>query len=161
MARDIFLKITDVKGESMDDKHKEEIEIESFSWGITQQGGSGYGGGAGAGKANFNDFHFTKRVDKASPELFLACANGKHFKEALLSVRKAGENPLEYLKVKFSDVLVSSFQPGGNDGSDVVMESISFNFTKVEMEYQEQGPDGKAKGGPVKQGYDVKINKKV
>ena len=90
MASDIFAKIGDIKGESPDDKHKGEIELLSWSWGVTQSGTMAHGGGGGEGKANFNDFNFTHHIDKASPVLMKACATGEHIKEATITVRKAG-----------------------------------------------------------------------
>ena len=80
---DIFAKIGDIKGESLDTKHKDEVEILSWSWGVSQSGSINAGGsGAAAGKANFNDFNFTHDLDKASPVLLKACATGEHIKEA-------------------------------------------------------------------------------
>jgi len=160
MAVDMFLKLDGIKGESADHKHKEEIHVESFSWGMTQTGAHGTGGGGGAGKVSVQDISVTKYLDKASPELMLHCANGKHIKEGLITVRKAGENPVEYLKIKLTDILVSSVQHSGH-GSDLLQESLSLNFAKFHVEYQEQGADGKAKGGPVVMGWDVKANVKA
>lgn len=153
---DYFLKIDGVPGESMDSKHKGEIEIESFSWGATQSGTSAHGGGAGAGRVNMQDFHFVMRVNKSSPKLMLACAQGDHIKSAILTCRKAGKEQQEYLKVTFSDILVSSYQTGGSGHGDVVpMDQISLNFTKLEIEYKEQKPDGTL-GGAIKAFYDMK-----
>jgi type VI secretion system secreted protein Hcp len=141
-AVDYFLKIKDIEGESTDSKHKNEIDIESWSWGETQSGSHAYGGGGGAGKVSMNDFNFAMRVNKASPKLLLACANGSHIKEALLTCRKAGKDQQEYLKVKFTDLLVSSFQTGGSAGDVVPVDSIALNFSKIEYEYYPQKPDG-------------------
>ena len=69
MASDIFAKIGDIKGESLDDKHKDEIEVLSWSWGVTNAGATTAGGGGGAGKASFHDLSFTHKIDKASPVL--------------------------------------------------------------------------------------------
>lgn len=152
MAVDYFLKIEGIDGESSDSKHKGEIAIESFSWGEAQAGGGGAGGG-GSGKVQMQDFHFEMKTQKSSPKLFLACATGEHLKQALLTARKAGSQPLEFLKIKLSDVLVSSFQLGG--GGDHPMEQLSLSFAKIEWEYREQA------GTPVKAGFDLKKNKKV
>jgi type VI secretion system secreted protein Hcp len=158
-AVDYFLKIEGVEGESQDHKHKNEIGLESFSWGETQSGTASHGGGMGAGKVSMQDFHFVMKANKASPKLFLACARGDHLKQAILTCRKAGKDQQEYLKVTFSDVLVSSYQTGGSGSSDVLpMEQISLNFSKVEMEYKEQKPDGTL-GGVVKAHYDLKSMK--
>jgi len=156
---DYFLKIDGVEGESADSKHKGEIELESFSWGEAQSGTASHGGGMGAGKVQMQDFHFMMRVNKASPKLFLACAQGQHIKSAILTARKAGKDQQEYLKVTFSDLLVSSFQTSGSGAGDVVpMDAIALNFTKVEFEYKEQKPDGSL-GGAIKAHYDIKLVK--
>ena len=160
MAVDMFLKLDGIKGESKDAKHKDEIHIESFSWGLNQTGAHGSGGGGGAGKVSVHDISVTKFLDKASPELMLACCNGKHIKEGLITVRKAGENPVEYLKIKLSDILISGVQNAGH-GSDLLTENLTLNFAKFHVDYQEQGKDGKAAGGPVSMGWDVKANTKA
>ncbi len=153
---DYFLKIDGIQGESQDKTHKNEIEIESFSWGANQTGTGSHGGGMGAGKVQMQDFHFVMRINKASPKLMLACSNGEHVKNAILTCRKAGKEQQEYLKITFTDLLVSSYQTGGSGSSDVVpMDQISLNFTKVEFEYKEQKPDGTL-GGAVKAFYDMK-----
>jgi type VI secretion system secreted protein Hcp len=183
MAYDAFLKLDGIKGESMDAKHKGEIDIMSFSWGLTQTGTHGVGGGGGAGKVNVQDISITKKVDSASPLLFLNCASGTHIKEGTLVVRKAGGTQLEYLKIKLTDVLVSSYEPYGETGAtgaapagsaanlrkdkwhvaadEIPLEEVSLNFGKVEYSYQPQGADGKAQGGPILAGWDVKANQKV
>lgn len=160
MAVDMFLKLDGIKGESKDSKHPDEIHIESFSWGLSQTGAHGAGGGGGAGKVSVHDISVTKFLDKASPELMLACCNGKHIKEGLITVRKAGENPVEYLKIKLTDILISGVQDAGH-GSDLLTENVTLNFAKFNVDYQEQGKDGKAAGGPVKMGWDVKQNVKA
>ncbi len=157
---DYFLKIKGIEGESQDDKHKGEIDLESWSWGETQSGTHAGGGGGGAGRVSMQDFHFVMKVNKASPKLFLACASGEHIGEAVLTCRKAGGNQEEYLKVKMSDLLVSSFQTGGAASSGIVpTDQISLTFAKIEFEYKEQKPDGTL-GGAIKGGYDLKANKK-
>jgi type VI secretion system secreted protein Hcp len=160
MAVDMFLKLDGIKGESKDHKHPDEIHIESFSWGLSQTGAHGVGGGGGAGKVNVHDISITKFLDKSSPELMLACCNGKHIPSGLVTVRKAGETPVEYLKIKLTDILISGIQHAGH-GSDLLTENLSLNFAKFNLEYQEQGADGKAKGGPVTIGWDIKANQKA
>ncbi len=158
---DYFLKIPGVDAESTDDKHKGEIEVESFSWGATQSGTAGHGAGAGAGKVAPQDFHFVKKLDKASSRLFIACATGEHFKSATLTARKAGGGQQEYLKITMDDVLVSSYQVGGSAQGDIVpTDQVSLNFAKLEISYKEQKSDGSL-GGEAKQKYDFAANKKV
>jgi type VI secretion system secreted protein Hcp len=157
---DYFLKLDGVEGESYDSKHKNEIEIESFSWGATQTGIASHGGGMGAGKVQMQDFHFVMKVNKSSPKLMLSCAQGAHIKSAILTCRKAGKEQQEYLKVTFTDLLVSSYMTSGSGGAgDVIpIDQISLNFTKLEMEYKEQKPDGTL-GGAIKAHYNLKEQK--
>ncbi len=154
---DYFLKIDGIQGESQDKAHKSEIEIESFSWGAEQSGTASHGGGMGAGRVQMQDFSFLMRVNKASPKLMLACAQGAHIKSAILTCRKAGKEQQEYLKVTFSDLLVSKYETKGTgEGNNIVpLDQISLNFSKVEIEYKEQKPDGTL-GGAIKAFYDMK-----
>lgn len=158
MAVDYFLKIKDIEGESEDSKHKGEIELESWSWSESNAGSHAGGSGGGAGKVHMQDFNFSMSVNKASPKLLLACAQGTHIPEALLTCRKAGKDQQEYLKIKFTDLLVSSYQTGGSSGAVVPIESISFNFTKIEYEYYPQKKDGTL-GPKVPVFYNLKENK--
>jgi len=160
-AGDYFLKIDGIEGETKQKGHEKEIEILSFSFGETNQGTFSASGGGGAGKVSMQDFHFMMQVNKASPKLFLACANGQHIKSARLTCRKAGETQQEFYKVNFSDLLVSSYQTSGSAGGDIVpTDAISLNFAKIEIEYAEQGADGKL-AASVKTGYDLKLGAKV
>jgi type VI secretion system secreted protein Hcp len=155
-AVDYFLKIDGIPGEATDHKHKDEIQLESFSWGETNSGTHAHSsGGGGAGKVQMQDFHFVMKVNKASPKLLLACATGQHIKEATLTCRKAGKDQQEYLKFKFNDLLISSYQTGGSGHSDVVpTDQISFNYSKIELEYKPQKADGTLDAG-IKVNYDL------
>jgi type VI secretion system secreted protein Hcp len=156
----MFLKIEGVEGEAQDAKHKAEMQIESFSFGGSQSGSFATGGGGGSGKVNMQDFHFVIDLGKHTPKAFELLCTGKHIPCATLSVRKAGGDQLDYLKIKFSDLIISSYQIGGGKHGDLPMDQVSFGFTKIEMEYKEQKKDGSL-GGAVTCGYDVKMNKKV
>jgi type VI secretion system secreted protein Hcp len=157
VVADYFLKLDGIAGESRDAKHKDEIELVSFSWGV-EQSGRGSGSGGGAGRAQFKGFEFLMRVNKASPQLFLATVSGKHIKEATLSVRRAGKAALEYLKIKFTDVLVSSYDQAGDE--DVPHEMVAFDFARVELAYTAQQPRGAA-AAPVTAGWDLAKNLKI
>lgn len=154
---DYFLKIDGIPGESTDKAHKDEIDLLSWSWGETNAGSHSTGGGGGAGKVVMNDFHFTMHVNKASPKLLLSCANGAHIATALLTCRKAGKEQQEYIKIKFSDLLISSFQTGGSSGDVIPVDQISFNFSKIEYEYRPQDAKG-GLGGVVAAKWDLKTN---
>ena len=160
MAVDMFLKLDDVKGESVDSKHKDEIDVLAWSWGMSQSGTTHQGGGGGAGKVSVQDLSITKHIDKASPNLQLSCCNGKHFKEALLSVRKAGEKPLEYLKITMKEVLISSVSTGGSGGEDRLTENVTLNFAEFKTEYTPQKPDGSGDAA-VEAGFNIAENVKV
>jgi type VI secretion system secreted protein Hcp len=160
MAFDCFIKIQGVDGESRDSSHGGEIDVLSFHWGVTQTGTASTGGGGGGGKCNVQDFSFVHKVDKASPVLFQKCCQGEHIPEALVTVRRAGGTQLEYLKYKFTDLIVASVRPGGSSHGvdDIPLEEVSINFAKCELDYQPQGPDGQADGGPVHGGWNVEAN---
>src|SRR6266508_5096033 len=149
MAVDYFLKLEGIKGESKDSKHRDEIDILSWSWGETNAGTMAFGGGAGGGKVQMQDFHFTALYSKASTIPFLKCAEGSHIPSATLTARKAGEQQLEFLKVELSDLLVTSYQTGGSAGSDTLpVDQFSLNFATIKWEYKEQNPDGSL-GAPI------------
>ena len=161
MASDYLLELDGIKGESRDDKHKDTLEIESFSWGATNQGSFASGGGGGAGKVSFQDIHFTTRVNKSSPILMLSCATGQHIKKATLFVRKAGGDQQDYYTVTMTDLLVSSYQSSGSNGSDALpVDQFSLNFSSIKYEYKPQKPDGSLDSA-VTAGYDLKANKKL
>ena len=142
MAMDMFIKIDALKGESNDKTHKGEIDVLAWSWGVSNSGSAHVGGGAGSGKANVQDLSFTKYLDKSTPDLMLAACNGKHWDTATLVVRKAGESPLEYLKITMSEVLVTSVSQGGSGGEDRLTENVTLNFASVKVDYVEQTPKG-------------------
>ena len=159
MSQDIFLKINGIEGESQDVAHKNEIEVLSFSWKILQESTMHAGSGGGAGKATVEDLEFEHYVDRSSPNLMKYCLTGKHVQEAMLTVRKAGGNPLEYLKLTFSDVIVTSVQPYGSNSDDLrVRERVRLSFSKISQEYAVQNAQG-GSGGAITAAYDIKGNK--
>ena len=158
MAVDMFLKLNGIDGESQDDGHKGEIDVLAWSWGMSQSGNMHMGGGGGAGKVSIQDVSVTKYVDKASATLMKYCSHGDHIPDATLTVRKAGGKPLEYIKIKMTDVLVSSISTGGSGGEDRLTENVTLNFAKVETTYTEQKPTGD-KGAEVEFKYDIAANK--
>ena len=158
MAVDMFLKMGDIKGESQDQAHKDEIDVLSWKWGMSQSGSMHTGGGGGSGKVNVKDLTFDKFVDKSSPNLMLMCCNGRHYPEATLTVRKAGAQPLEYMTIQLSDVLISSVDTGGNGNEDRLTETITLNFGRMKVSYQPQKKDGTKDGGPVEMAWDIAAN---
>lgn len=142
MSVDMFLKIDDIEGESVDDVHAGEIDILSWSWGMSQSGTTHSGRGGGAGKVNVQDLSFVHYVDKSSANLMKMCCNGKHFEEATLVVRKAGETPLEYLIITMKNGLIASVSTGGSGGDDRITENVTLNFSEFKTEYVPQMADG-------------------
>jgi type VI secretion system secreted protein Hcp len=154
MASDIFAKLGDIKGESFDDKHKDEIEVFSFSWGVTNTV-SPVSSGAVAGKATFKEFSIVHSIDKASPSLMAACATGTHLKEATITQRKAGKGQQEFLVFKMNDVTVTSVaEVSGAPGS----ETVTLAFAKIDVEYKPQKADGSLDAG-IHFKFDLKTNK--
>jgi len=136
MAFDAFLKIGDIKGESQDSKHKDEIDVLSFSFGISRKNQRG--------QPNIHDFTIVKRVDSASPVLFDAACQGDPVRgNTTFTARKAGESPLEFLKIKMEDVIITSIEHTGMAGPDgLPMESVSLDFRSVEITAIKQKADG-------------------
>ena len=158
MATDIFAKLGDIKGESLDDKHKDEIEVLSWSWGVSNAV-TVAGTGAGQGKASFNDLSFTHKIDKASPVLMQACATGAHLKEATITHRKAGKGQQEFLVIKMNDVIVTAVMDAeGKDGESA--EAVSLAFAKIDVAYRPQKSDGSLDAG-IHFKYDLKANKEA
>ena len=159
MAIDMFMKLGDIKGESQDKAHKEEIELLAWSWGLSQSGTMHMGTGGGAGKVSVQDLSFTKYSDKASPPIMAACTKGTHIDKALLTVRKAGgDNPLEYYKITLEGVLVSSYSTGGSGGEERFTENVTLNFEKFHVEYQPQNAKGAKEGGVVETKWNIPAN---
>lgn len=148
MAMDMFVKIGDIKGESKDATHKEECDVLAWSWGMSQSGSAHSGGGQGAGKANVQDLSLTKYIDKSSPDVMLACLKGTHISEIKLTVRKAGDKPLEYVIITMTDCMVTSVSTGGSGGEDRLTENLSLNFAKVKVFYEEQTKSGSGGAKP-------------
>jgi type VI secretion system secreted protein Hcp len=121
------------------------MDVLAWSWGCSNSGSAHVGGGAGAGKVNVQDISFTKYIDSASTALMLACMKGTHYTKANLVVRKAGDNPLEYLKIEMTEVLITSVSTGGSGGEDRLTENVTLNFAKVKVEYFKQDEKGAGK----------------
>ena len=158
MAIDMFIKIGDIKGESVDAKHKDEIEVLSWNWGVNHVDSTHVGSGAGAGKVSVHDLTFSKRIDIASPKLVLACCEGRHLADAVLAVRRAGKTAFDYFTISMKDVVVTVVLMEGSD--DGLTESVSIRFNEVTVKYTPQDKTGKA-GTAVAAGWNVAKNKKL
>ena len=158
MAFDAFLKLDGVPGESVDDKHKGEIEILSFSWGVSNPGSFAFGGGGGAGKATFSDVTFESATQSSSPLLAAFTANGKHIASALLTLRKAGQQRTEFVKITMSPVIVSSYNQAGFGNGDRPFDTFALTWSEIEFDYFPQAADGSA-GTPIVFHWDAAANK--
>jgi type VI secretion system secreted protein Hcp len=147
----MFLKVKgakhgDINGEAQDQKHKNEIEVLAWSWGM--QGKAALGGGIATGKATMRELRITKRVDKASTALMSALRTNETIKEATLTLRKIGKTPLEYFKIKIEEgrVVALDLEAGDVSGSPALVERVSLSFNKISVEYTPQGADGMPQG---------------
>lgn len=157
-AVDMFLDLgKDIPGESTDKTHPNAVDVLSWSWGMSNSGTTHLGGDAGAGKASFQDLSLTKYVDKASPKLMLACANGGHLATATLIVRKAGTTPVEYIKITMTEVMVTSVSTGGSGGEDRLTENVTLNFAKVDFSYVPVDIKG-GLGTAIEMNWDIAAN---
>jgi type VI secretion system secreted protein Hcp len=160
VAVDVFLSLDPkVEGESGDAKHKGEIEVLSFSWGVSNMTSLGSGTGGGAGKATPQAVTISKKLDKSSPKLYQMVALGDHFKKAVITLRKAGGAQQEYCVVTLETVYPSGYQLSGSDGQDLPLETVSLNYSKIMSDYKTQDKDGSLKGS-VKLGFDFEAQKK-
>jgi type VI secretion system secreted protein Hcp len=158
MAVDMFIKLDDIKGESQDKTHKDEIEVLAWSWGMSQSGTTHSGTGGGGGKVNVQDMSFTKYMDKASPTLMKACTKGTHVPNVVFVARKAGGDPLEYYKITMQEVIVSSISTGGSGGEDRFTENVTLNFNTFHVEYQPQDAKGAKDGGVIETKWNIAKN---
>jgi type VI secretion system secreted protein Hcp len=154
---DAFLKLDGVPGESTDAKHKGEIELESFSFGVKHTRTGTVGGGGGAGKADFSSFSFDKLYDASSPKLFLGTASGEHFKSAVITFRKRGGEQQEFLTYKFEDVQLEHYDQGGTE-EPPLLEDVGFTARRVEISYRPQNADGSL-GSAITASWDIASNK--
>lgn len=156
MAFDMFLALKPAaETECVVKGFEGQIQILAWSWGMSQTGTTHHGSGGGAGKVNVQDLSFTHYVDKATPTLIQACCTGKHFDEAVLSMRKAGGEALVYYTIKMTDVIISSVSGGSSAGDDQQTESITLNFAAFEVMYQPQDNKGAKKGGAHTVKFDI------
>jgi len=151
-AGDMFMSVKGakggvIKGESQDDAHKGEIEVLSWSWGMHAR--PSLGGGGASGKAAVHELKIVKKIDSASTALMSALRTNELIVKGLLTVRKAGTKPLEFLKITIEQGRVTSINLDAGDagGGAGLVEHVSFSFNKISVEYVPQGKDGQGLGG--------------
>lgn len=156
MAENMWIKMDGCKGEATDAKHKDEIDVDSYSWGLSHPVDPG-GSGQSAGESTATALVVSKTVDVATPNLMKFCMNAKTFPTVVLTCRKRGTDPVEYLKITMKNTIVSSVQTSGAGEGSPAQESVAFSFTAVEIEYTPQSDEG-APGGAVKATWDFAKN---
>ncbi len=136
---DAFLKIDGVPGESQDDKHKEWIELHSFSTGVSQHVGGNRSttGAATGGRVEHQDFSIVKNLDKTSPKLNLFCCNGTHIPKITMELCRATGDKQLYYKIILGDSIITTVRPGGSakGGDAVPLEEVAFNYGDIEWVY--------------------------
>jgi type VI secretion system secreted protein Hcp len=163
MAFDAFIKIDGIEGESTDDKHAGWIECTSFNSGLSQATSATASsvGGASAERADFKDFAITKQLDKASPKLALACADGTHINTIVVEICRAGTDKVKFMEYKMSNCIISSVSTSGAEGGEFPQESVTINYGKMEWAYTVQKRQGGGAAGNVAGGWDLQKNCKV
>ena len=148
---DMFLKVEGaklgpIKGEAQDEKHKDEIDVLSWSWGMRAQTAMGAAGPSG--KATLRELNIVKRVDSASTGLMSAMRNNDLIKKAVLTVRKSGGSPLEYCKIPIEKGRITALdvESGASGAQTELTETLSLAFQKISIEYVPQGSDGHPRG---------------
>lgn len=162
MAFDAFLKIADIPGESTDDKHKDWVEILSYSLSVDQpqSAAASFGGGATSERAEFSNFSVVKALDKTSPKLFLYCANGTHIDDVTIELCRAGGDKLKYMEYKMTNCIITSVRPGGSSGGaeTLPLEEVSIDYGKMEITYTQQKRKGGGGGGNIKAFWNLETN---
>jgi type VI secretion system secreted protein Hcp len=163
MAFDAFMKVDRVPGESTDDKHKDWIEILSYSWGVSQpaSGSRSTAGGASAQRCDHQNFSMVHAIDKASPKLFYFCCCGDHIKSVKVELCRATGDKQRYMEYVLSDVIISSVRPSGasHGGETLPLEEVSFNYGKIDVCYTETDHQTGKPKGDVKAHWDLTTNK--
>lgn len=160
MAMAFFLKLDGVPGESTDDRHRGEMDLLLWSWGLSNSGGVQFGAGAGVGKVSFAPMQISKVVDKGSPLLMGLVASGRHVGSGQLTVVAPGDPGRDILTVQMEDILVTSWTTAESSGEDRAEEQITLVAGKTTVTYLPQSADG-GLADPVVFGWDVKLNQKV
>jgi type VI secretion system secreted protein Hcp len=157
MPIDTHIKFDGIDGEATDRDHKGEIEVLSWSWGLSAQPSGGPGAGGASGKATAQDLSFVHHYDKASPLLARAAATGTHLKQVTLAARRSGQGQKDFLKVTMKEVFVTAVQPSGTQAEGIA-ESVSVRSRQIAFEYQPTDTKGQP-GTPVKFSWDIAANK--
>jgi type VI secretion system secreted protein Hcp len=150
---DCHLKLDGVKGEATHVKHKEEVELQTVAWNVSNASNPS-GGGMAVGKGKPGNVSFSKKFDVSSPVISKHCAAGKHFKDATISFAVAGAKQEDFLVVKLKEVFITSHAISASQGGEV-SDQVTMSFGDIEFAYKPQKGDGSL-GGEVKFGWDIR-----
>jgi type VI secretion system secreted protein Hcp len=148
---DIFLHVQTaragkIKGEASTEEHKNDIDVRTWSWGLASS--SAIGSGMATGRRSYRNLVITKGFDTASTALLSALATNDKVTEAMLSMRKAGGEALDYYRMTLRDARVTAVDVEV-DGEGRPVERVSFSFQKIEVEYKPQEHSGIGAGSLV------------
>ena len=148
----VFLRVDGVKGACTDARHREWIDVSRFVCGVAQPGGaSGQSTRARrAGRADFRPLVITKRLDIASPRLFLYCAEGRRIPSVTLEVCQRGR---KFFSVQLRDAIVLSVK------AERAKEEVSFGYGTIQWECMDMGPGRGRPGASVRSGWSVRDNR--
>lgn len=157
---DAYIKIGGIKGESTDKQHFGWIEILCYDFSIAQRVSktASSAGGAGAERGDFSEFTITKLLDKSSPLLALACAQGRHIDTIVIELCRADK--VKYMTYRLTNCIISSVSTHGEDG-EFPEEDVAFNVGRFEMSYTQQSKSTGFALGQVSGGWDRTRNCRI
>jgi type VI secretion system secreted protein Hcp len=162
MSFDAFVNFGDIKGESTDSDHKDWVMMFGYRQSVDHPSVEVMPGTAGQSRTGVthSEFTITKYVDAASPKLFEACCNGKHFNEVVIDLVRKGSKPVKYLEIKLQDCLITGITYDTRTTTEPPSpeELIHLTFGKIEFTYTRQKPDGSI-GESVSGKWDLKQNR--
>lgn len=166
MSFDMHLKFTGnsvkIEGASAHAKHKGEIPILAWSWGVSNSADLHHSATGAGGKAHVQDISITKYVDGSSHALLQACSTGARLDTAVLSITNATGEQTDYVTLELSNgVMITSVSTGGSGGEDRLTENITLHFGKFAYKFQPQKPSGEADGAPKPFTYDIQAVQKA
>lgn len=172
---DYFIKIDQIPGESTDEKHKDEIEVLSYSFGMEHgdTGSTSTGGARTGGRVRHSPFIFTKVTDKASPKLLEKACDGTHIPKAVFTANRATGQKQKYLEITLTDLIVASWQSSlmaaterdtaAAEGGGVMLqlEKVNLNYATIKFQYTLTDHLTGKPAGDVSAGWNLAKNSKL
>ena len=143
----IYVQIPGIKGQTQVTGFKDCLEVDSFQFGV----GLGVTSGTTnsertTGLPSFSEVTLTRTSDSATPQLLqkLAGAEAVSGKTVITFVRQANTELLNLLVITLTDVIFSGVSL--SSGGELPVESISLNYSGIEINYTKQGEGGGNEG---------------